>query len=377
MSKLKYPELKVKSITLFYLRIPLKTSFTISTGTQKFIDSVLVKIDADDLEGWGEAPSFTSPIYHYETAKTIMHIIKDYLAEMIVGESVNPYEARLKMESIRGHNFAKAAVEEALWDLTAKLFSLPLYKLLGGCRKEVPINAAIGIQKSIDELLRKISSDLEKNYRQIKVKVKKNWDLSIISTIRKEFGDVELMVDANGHYSLSDIHHLKKFDLYNLNMIEQPLSYDDIIDHASLQANMNTPICLDESIRSAEDARKAIMIGACRIINIKPPRVGGIISAKAIHDVAKASGIGVWCGGHIETGVGQGHKIAIATLPNFIYPNDIEPSDRYLLEDIVDPPVTLSKRGTVEVLEKPGIGYEVNLQLMKKYLVKTIKINPP
>jgi O-succinylbenzoate synthase len=355
--------------------MPLKTIFRISSGSQKFIDSVLVKIESKGLEGWGEAPSFTYPIYHYETAKTIMHIIKDYLSEMIIGKEVDIHKTVLEMESIRGHNFAKAAVEEALWDLTAKFFGLPLYKMLGGCRKDVPINAAIGIQESVDDLLRKVADDLDRHYAQIKIKVKKGLDVSVISKVRKEFGDIPLMVDANGNYSLADLHHLRKFDQYDLNMIEQPLSYEDILDHATLQQKIDTPICLDESIRSPEDARKAIMIGACRIINIKPPRVGGLLATRTIHDIAKASGIPVWCGGHIESGVGQAHKIAAATLPNFIYPNDIEPSDRYLVEDIVDPPVTLSKNGTVKVLEKPGIGYEVNLRLMQKYLVDTTKIS--
>jgi O-succinylbenzoate synthase len=265
---------------------------------------------------------------------------------------------------------AKAALENALWDIAAQQQNLPLAKLVGGTLEEIPCGVSIGIQTSIAALLEKIERELAAGYQRIKVKVKPGWDVNVLEAIRTRFPRILLMADANSAYSLADVAHLKEFDRFYLMMIEQPLGWDDLLDHAKLQKQISTPICLDESIHSAEDARKALEIGAGKIINIKLGRVGGFTAAREVHDVCRARNVPVWCGGMLESGIGRAHNIAMSTLPGFTLPGDVSASRRYWAEDIIDPEVTVSAQGTIHVPQTVGLGYTPNLQRIEKLTVR-------
>lgn len=272
---------------------------------------------------------------------------------------------------------AKAAVEMAIWDLEAKLQKKPLARLLGGTKDRVDSGVSIGIQKSIEKLLKRIDFFLEQGYKRIKLKIKPGWDVNVISRVRKEYPDILLQVDANAAYTLRDINTLLDLDKYGLLMIEQPLDYDDLVDHAELQSKLKTPICLDESIKKPEDAVKAYKLGSCRVINIKPGRVGGHHNSIIIHDFCLFAGIGTWIGGMLETGIGRGHLVALASLPGINYPNDISASSRYYTEDIVEPPWILNHDGTISVPNKPGIGVEVKPDLIEKLTLKKTSLKKP
>jgi O-succinylbenzoate synthase len=260
---------------------------------------------------------------------------------------------------VRGHNFAKAGVEMAVLDWFGKAQNQPIAKILGATRGEIPTGISLGIEDKLGDLLDRIERAVAKGYQRIKVKIKPRWDVDVLAEIRKRFPKIPLMADANSAYRLSDLPLLKKLDDFDLMMIEQPLDYDDYVDHAKLQKELKTPVCLDESVKSYEDGRRAIELGACRVINIKQGRVGGPYGAKMLHNVCKAKSIPVWCGGMLETGIGRAHNIALAALPNFTLPGDISASDRYYKEDLVDPPVVVTPQGTIKVSQGPGIGYNV------------------
>jgi o-succinylbenzoate synthase len=274
------------------------------------------------------------------------------------------------MAKVRAHRMAKAAIENALWDLEARQKQQPLWKLLGGTRREIPCGVSIGIQDSVEQLLQKIETEVAAGYRRIKVKVKPGWDVEIFERIRARWPDILLSCDANSAYTLDQLEHLRKFDQFNLLMIEQPLWNDDIYYHSRLQRELQTRICLDESIRTARDAAAALDMDACRIINIKVGRVGGFTEAKKIHDVAQAHNIPVWCGGMLETGIGRAHNIALSTLPNFSLPGDVSASKRYWKEDIIEPEVEVSAQGTIAVRDEPGTGYQVRTDLIEKLTIR-------
>src|SRR5205085_1079949 len=252
-------------------------------------------------------------------------------------------------------------VEAAVWDLQARRNGNPLWKEIGGgVRHEIPCGVSIGIQDSVEQLIEKIERELAAGYQRIKMKIKPGWDIDVVRRVRERFPAIKLMADANSAYTLADADHLRKLDDFYLMMIEQPLSHDDIIDHAALQSRLETPICLDECIRTVRHAEQAIQLRACGIINIKLGRVGGFAEAKKVHDVAQAAGIPVWCGGMLEAGIGRAHNIALATLPNFVLPGDVSASKRYWKQDIVHPPVEITPRGTIEIRDDPGFGYEID-----------------
>ena len=255
---------------------------------------------------------------------------------------------------------AKAAIETACWDLESKRAGVPLWKHLGGTREEIPCGVSIGIQDSPDALLEKIEKELNAGYQRIKIKIKPGWDLDVVRRVRERYPEILLTADANSAYTLADVALFKALDEFDLMMIEQPLAHDDMFDHAELQKQIKTPVCLDESVHSAEDARHAIDIGACRIINVKLGRVGGHAEAKRVETVCREHSIPVWCGGMLESGIGRAHNIAMATLAGFTLPGDVSASSRYWEEDIIEPPVTVSERGTITAPNKPGIGFEVN-----------------
>jgi O-succinylbenzoate synthase len=363
--------MKIERIELLQLKLPLVHFFETSFGRVHDHEVLIVKAESGGITGYGEVPASAAPRYSYETVKTAWHVIKDFLAPRLKGQEIAaPGPISELFSFVRGHNMAKAGIEMAVLDLFGKAQGKPIWQILGGERTEIPTGVSLGIEDSVPDLLKRVEQALAQGYQRIKLKIKPRWDVDVIAEVRKKFPSVPLMADANSAYSLSDIEHLKKLDRYDLMMIEQPLSYDDYVDHAKLQGQIKTPVCLDESIKSYDDARRAFELGSCRIINIKQARAGGPYSAKMIHNVAKAHKAPVWCGGLLETGIGRAHNIALATLPNFTLPGDISASERYYAEDVIDPPVTVTPHGTILVFKGPGIGYNVVEQRLSRYCVR-------
>ena len=350
--------MRVTKLTLREIHLPLLSPFQTSFGISDLRRILLVEVEAGGQTGWGECVAGEEPTYSYETVETAWHILRDHIwprlstVELSSAQKIYDYLA-----FIRGHDMAKAAVESALWDAEAKSLGIPLWKHLGGTHQEIACGVSIGIQPNIETLLDKVHMELSAGYQRIKIKIQPGWDLQPVEAVRERWPRIRLMVDANAAYSLEDSAHLKRLDAFYLIMIEQPLGWDDVHDHARLQKMIDTPICLDESIHSGHDARIALSLGACRIINIKLGRVGGLTSAKRIHDVCRAAGVPVWCGGMLESGIGRAQNIALSTLPNFVLPGDVAASKRYWAEDIITPEVEVTPRGTIKVLEGPGIGY--------------------
>jgi O-succinylbenzoate synthase len=352
----------ITSIELREIRLPLIHFFETSFGrtTQRRIILVHVN-DAEGAEGWGECTAGEGPFYCEEWTETAWATLRDFLAPMVVGRQVeNAESVNGLIRKVRGNRMAKAAIETACWDLESRLAGVPLWKHLGGSRQEIPCGVSIGIQDSPDALFEKIEKELNAGYQRIKIKIKPGWDLDVVRQVRERYPEILLTADANSAYTLADVALFKALDEFNLMMIEQPLAHDDMFDHAELQKQIKTPICLDESVHSAEDARHAIDIGACRIINVKLGRVGGHAEAKRVETVCREHSIPVWCGGMLESGIGRAHNIAMATLAGFSLPGDVSASARYWQEDIIEPPVTVSSRGTITVSNNPGIGFEVN-----------------
>lgn len=362
----------IKSIELREIRLPLIHFFETSFGRTTERRIILVRVvDGDGAEGWGECTAGEGPFYSDEWAETAWPTLMEFLAPMVIGhETENAAAVYDLMNRVRGHRMAKAAIETACWDLEAKRAGLPLWKHLGGIHTEIPCGVSIGIQDSPESLLEKIEKELADGYQRIKIKIKPGWDVDIVRRVRDRWPEVLLMGDANSAYALSDVEVFKALDEYDLMMIEQPLAHDDIFDHADLQKQIKTPVCLDESVHSAEDARHAIDIGACRIINVKLGRVGGHAEAKRVETICREREVPVWCGGMLESGIGRAHNIALATLAGFTLPGDVSASSRYWKEDIIEPPVTVSARGTIAPPDKPGIGFEVKTALIDQLTVR-------
>jgi len=364
--------LLIQSIELREIRLPLVHFFETSFGRTTERRIVLARvIDADGAEGWGECTAGEGPFYSDEWTESSWNTLREFLAPMVLGKEIaNAAHVFKLMKLVRGHRMAKATIETACWDLEAKRAGVPLSKHLGGTRREIACGVSIGIQDTPEMLIEKIRKEVDAGYQRIKIKIKPGWDLKIIERVRKEFPDIRLMGDANSAYKLSDVSLFQQLDCLNLMMLEQPLAHDDIFDHATLQRQIKTPVCLDESIRSAEDAAHAIALGSCRIINVKLGRVGGHAEAKRVEQVARDNEIPVWCGGMLESGIGRAHNIAMSTLPGFTLPGDVSASARYWEEDIIDPPVTVSARGTITPPDSPGIGFAVNLPRIEALTVR-------
>jgi len=363
--------MRIDRIELLEIRMPLVHFFETSFGRTTDRRIVLLRACADGLEGWGEVTCGENPFYSYETPDTAWHILRDFLVPWALEKSWDsPADLAERFRPVRGHNMARAALENALWDIEAQGRGVPLAELLGGTREEIPCGVSIGIQNSFEELLEKIRHELAAGYQRIKVKIRPGWDVEILERIRNQFPGIDLMADANSAYTLADIEHLKLLDRFDLMMVEQPLGWDDLVDHSRLQRELKTPICLDESIHSAEDARKALEIGACKIINIKLGRVGGHSAARKLHDFCRAQRVPVWCGGMLESGIGRAHNIAMSTLPGFVLPGDVSASRRYWARDIIDPEVTVTAKGTIAVPRKPGLGYVPDLARIEKLTVR-------
>lgn len=354
--------MKIEAITLREIQMPLVHFFETSFGRTHRRRILLVTLHCEGINAWGECVAGEDPFFSSEWIESAWLTLTRYLAPALVGRSVRQgREAGALMSRVRGHRMAKAALENALWDAEAQARKMSLWKLLGGARRQIACGVSIGIQDSPPQLLDKIQSELAAGYRRIKLKVKPGWDLAVLEKVRSRWPDIVLSVDANSAYTLDQVEHLRRFDQFNLLMMEQPLWSDDIYYHARLQKELRTSICLDESIGNARDAACAIETGACRIINVKVGRVGGFSEAKKVHDVCHAQNIPVWCGGMLESGIGRAQNIAISTLTNFVLPGDVSASRRYWAEDIITPEVEVTPHGTIKVLEAPGIGYEPRL----------------
>jgi O-succinylbenzoate synthase len=351
--------MKLRKITLREIHLPLIAPFETSFGQTSLRRILLVETDVDGVAGWGESTAGEDPYYSYETVETAWHVIRDFLWPILKGKKLgSASEVWDLFARVRGHNMAKGGLETAIWDAEAKQKNLPLAKLLGGVREEIPCGVSIGIQPTIDTLIGKVEKELGAGYQRIKIKIKPGMDVEPARALRERFPRIRLMVDANSAYRLEDAPLLKQLDAFYLIMIEQPLGWDDIYSHAQLQRQLDTPICLDECIHDIEHARAAIEIGACRIINMKLGRVGGHTAARRIHDLCQAKSIPVWCGGMLESGIGRAHNIAMSTLANFTLPGDVSASRRYWDEDIIEPEVEVTQQGTIRVPSAPGIGYK-------------------
>jgi O-succinylbenzoate synthase len=362
--------ISIDKVILHKLVMRLKDPFATSFGT--FQDKeffVIEMIDQDAHQGFGESVAFSSPWYSEETVKTNEHIMGDFLIPLLLQAPIlHPDEVTKRFEVIRRNNMAKAALEGAVWDLYAKRNNMTLTKALGGEKNQIDVGISIGIQPTVKDLLHVIDKYVEEGYKRMKIKIKPGWDVDVLREVRKQFPHTLLMADANSAYTLKDIEHLKKLDELNLTMIEQPLAHDDIFDHAKLQAEIETPVCLDESIHSFHDARQAIELGSCNVINVKIGRVGGLTESKKIHDYCEQKGVPIWCGGMLEAGIGRAHNIAITTLDQFVLPGDTAASSRYWTKDIIEPEVTV-QNGVIQVPDKPGIGYDVNWSVLESYRV--------
>ncbi|HWP34510.1 MAG TPA: o-succinylbenzoate synthase [Thermodesulfobacteriota bacterium] len=350
----------IDRIELRHVRLRLKAPFETSFGAKQDIDHVLVRLDSEGLTGWGEAACQATPYYSPDTVETTWHVLRDFVVPAVLGRDLaGPGALPSEVTRIRGHPYAKAALDMALWDLEGKRRGVPVARLLGGTRERVESGVSLGLEAGgIDALRPAIDRFLAEGYRRIKLKIKPGQDEALAAAFRRAYPTTPLMLDANSAYTLADLPLFQRLDAYDLLMIEQPLAHDDLVDHAELQRAIRTPLCLDESVRSAEDGRKALAIGACRIVNIKVGRVGGLSEAKRLHDVCAARGAPVWCGGQHEFGIGRAANVALASLPGFTLPGDISATDRYYVEDIAEPPFVV-ERGTLAVPSRPGLGVEV------------------
>ena len=363
--------MNVELITLREIRMRLKAPFETSFGVMQDRRIVLVEVIADGTTGWGEVTTGETPSYNSETTETAWHIISDFIAPLIVGKCLaHAKEVATLLGGIRGHQMAKAGVENALWDIEAQQKGVPLSELLGGTRRQIVCGVSLGIRETPQALVRRVEEELRCGYQRIKLKVKPGKDLEYVAAVREQFPDIRLSVDANCAYRLEDADHLRKFDDFQLLMMEQPLEWDDIHSHARLQAQIRTAICLDECINCAGHAYAAIHMNACKIINIKLGRVGGHSGASKVHDVCWEHAVPVWCGGMLETGIGRAHNIAMSTLPGFTLPGDVSASSRYWDEDIVEPPIEVTEAGTIHVPRTSGLGYKVKHDLIDRLSVR-------
>jgi o-succinylbenzoate synthase len=363
--------MRIDEIILRELHIPLLHPFETSFGVTKDRRVVLAEIRSEGLTGWGECTAGEHPFFSGESTDTAWTVLINELGPMLAAESPeNGGQVPGIFHRVRGNRMAKATLENAIWDLEAQREGIPLGQLLGGVRDRIPCGVSLGIQKSIPELMEIIEREVGAGYQRIKLKCKPGWDVEVFEAVRTRWPGITLSCDANSAYRLRDADRLTDFDNFDLLMIEQPLWHDDFYYHSMLQKRLNTPICLDESIRNRRDALAAIEMESCRIINIKLGRVGGFSEAIAVHNAAQERGVPVWCGGMLESGIGRAHNIALSTLENFSLPGDVSASARYWKEDIIEPEVTVTPQGEIAIPDSPGRGYEVRFDLIEKLTVR-------
>lgn len=363
--------MKLDEIALFHVRLPLQHPFETSFARITHHEAIVVRVVSGSVEGYGEAPVWSGPWYSAEDVHTAWHVIHDLLGPAALREDVgHPSQLPERFHFVRGHPMAKAAIEAALWDCLGKREGKSLASLFGGTRPAIASGISLGIESDIGVLVGRVGKAIDAGYQRVKIKIKPGSDLEPLRRVRAEFPKLAMMADANAAYVLDDAPRLAELDELNLTMIEQPLSEDDLMDHAQLARRIRTPICLDESISSTAHARQAIDAGACTIVNVKQARVGGTTRAKELHDLCRDRGVAVWCGGLLETGIGRLHNVALASLPGFTLPGDVSASERYYAEDLIDPPVTMSRQGTIAVPTGPGMGHAVVTERLERVSVR-------
>ena len=367
--------MRIETVELRRLRLPLVRAFETSFGRTDTREFLLVRVAGEGLAGGGECVAEQDPFYSAETTATAWGVLRDHLVPALLsGPVAHPRDVWTRLSHVRGHRMAKAGLEMAAWDLFARQQGVPLARLLGGTRDEIASGVSIGIQPSLDALATRVDEAVSAGYQRVKIKVKPGWDLAAVTAVRRRFGQVPLMVDANAAYGLEDAEHLAGLDQFGLIMIEQPLEYDDIRDHAALQRRLATAICLDESIHSVRLGRDAIDAGACRIINIKPGRVGGHAESIRLHDLCASRGVPVWHGGMLESGIGRAHNLHLSSLPNFTLPGDVAASRRYYEPDLIDPPIVVAADGTIGVPDGPGIGVHVVSDRVEQATIRRLEM---
>jgi o-succinylbenzoate synthase len=363
--------MKIETIALREIRMKLKSPFETSFGTVEDRRILLVEVAVDGASGWGEVTAGETPAYNAETTDTAWHVISDFIAPSLVGKNVSEASELPRLTAqIRGHEMAKSGVENAVWDAAAQLRGVPLYRLLGGTIEEIACGVSLGIRENPRSLVKRVEEELRGGYQRIKLKIKPGKDYEFVAAVRKEFPTIQLSVDANSSYSLDDAAHLKRLDEFGLLMMEQPLDWDDIHAHSRLQSQIQTAICLDECIHNTRHALTAIELKSCRIINIKLGRVGGHTEARLMQETCLKQRVPVWCGGMLESGIGRAHNIAMSTLPGFSLPGDVSASQRYWSEDIVEPPVEVTEKGTIRVPKTTGLGYAVRQDRIERLTVR-------
>jgi O-succinylbenzoate synthase len=370
--------MRIDRVDLMMVRLPLVRPFRTSSSVKDHLTHILVRVEAggdgEAVVGWGECASPSDPYYCPETVETCWHILSEFLIPAVLGRDWETMDELVAMyRPVKGNNFAKSGLELACWDAQARGLRQPLSKLLGGTRGEILSGVSLGIEERIDHLFHHIEQYRAEGYRRIKLKIAPGRDLEVVRQVRERFPDIALQVDANSAYTLEDLSTLRALDAFGLLLIEQPLAYDDIVDHARLQRELITPVCLDESIHSADDARKALDLGSCRVINIKVSRVGGLLEARKIHDLCLARGIPVWCGGMHEFGVGRAANVALASLPGFTLPGDIAGSDKSYREDLVEPPIRAAG-GAIPVPSAVGLGHEPVMERIQRRLIRSLEM---
>ena len=363
--------MKIERIELHQIAIPLVRPFQSSADRQIVRPCLLVALYSEGLVGWGECVAMERPSYSAETVSSASTILFEQIFPMLKGQTLNSqHDIGRYLSKIRGNPMARAAVEVAVWDWFAQAEGVRLYKLLGGVRERVPVGVSLGIEPSAELLAERVAQFVAEGYRRIKIKIAPDWSIEPISYLRRQFPDLMLMADANSAFTLSDTPLLQALDDFDLAMIEQPLGYDDFIEHAQLQTKLKTALCLDESIESSADMQTAVALRSCRVVNLKVGRVGGIAAAIEIHNMAQKAGWGVWCGGMLESGIGRATNIHLATLPHFTLPGDISATSRYYAEDIADPPFELNiEDSTLSVPTGVGLGVQIRLDRLRKFCV--------
>ena len=368
--------MKLTEVILYTIKMRLKAPFMTSFGTVQNKTVIIIKAtDETGVVGWGEGVAFDHPSYTEETAKTTLHMLQDFLIPTVLHkEMAHPDEVNHLFQPIRRNMMAKSAIEGAMWDIYAQLTNQPLAAAIGGTRDNIEIGISIGLQPTNEQLFQVIEQHLNEGYKRIKIKIKPGKDLELVRAIRQRFGNIPLMADANSAYTIEDLPLLRELDKYELMMIEQPLAYDDLVEHAILQKKLATPICLDESITSLADVKRAVMLGSCKVVNLKIARVGGITEAKKIHDYCVEQRIAVWCGGMLEAGIGRAHAVAISSLSGFTMPGDTAGSNHYWYEDIIEPEVIV-ENGFIQVSNKTGLGYTVKQSFIERNAVQKIVLS--
>jgi O-succinylbenzoate synthase len=363
--------MRIEQVEMFHVRMQLRSAFKTSFGVEFDRDCVLLCVRSEGIEGWGECVASSFPGYNYETVGTTWHILSDFFIPEILGQDLgHPQDFIDRVAKFRGHQLARAGLEMALWDLFGHAAGESLFEMFGGVKRKVEVGVSIGLQEDDQVLLNVVADYVTKGYRRVKLKIKPGRDVQMIHRVRSEYPDLMLQVDANSAYQLDDAHIFIAMDDQDLTLIEQPLAEDDLVDHRHLQAQLETDICLDESILCLRHARQAVELGSCRVINIKPGRVGGLLEAKRIHDYCLGVGVPVWCGGMLETNIGRASNLAMASLAGFTLPSDISASERYYERDIAEPSFYLNDDSTIDVPQAPGLGIQVIPQDLNEVVLR-------